>query len=227
MTKESLKIISIFLITMNYSLVIADSSLLPMYGGKNREKSSVIVEKDTRFITKAMKSFSSRKHAAEGYVERAFDMYSQNNFVDSMRRFNQAWLLDSKNAYIYLGYGLLYNNEKKSCKAMEMFMQAHKKGLIENGFLADYAYTITNCALTKDNQLQKILFNDANNLFHTASQTPNKRLKAFAYQAWAKSYFLQNDFINSQEMLKEAKKNDGTIDAEFENSLKEKIIYTK
>ena len=49
---------------MNYSSVIADSSLLPMYGGKNREKSSVIVEKDTRFITKAMKSFSSRKHAA-------------------------------------------------------------------------------------------------------------------------------------------------------------------
>ena len=141
-----------------------------------------------------------------------------------MRRFNEAWLLNSKNAYIYLGYGLLYNNEEKFCKAMEMFTQAYKKGLIESGFLADYAYTTTKCALTKGNQLQKVLFNDANNLSHQASQTTNKRLKAYAYQAWAKSYFLQNDFMNSQEMLKKAKKNDGAIDTKFEQSLKAKII---
>ena len=227
MNKESLKIISLLLITTNSILVTANNSLLPMYGEKKREKSSVIVEKDNRFIAKAMKSFSSREHAAEGYVERGFEMYSQNKFDKSMRRFNEAWLLNSKNAYIYLGYGLLYNNEEKFCKAMEMFTRAYKKGLIESGFLADYAYTTTKCALTKENQLQKALFNDANNLSHQASRTTNKRLKAFAYQAWAKSYFLQNDFINSQEMLKKAKKNDGAIDAIFEQSLKAKIIQLK
>ncbi len=209
------------------SLASTDSSLLPMYGGEDRKNNPALLKKDNEFIVKTTRSFSSRKHAAEGYVERGFQMYSQNKFDDAMQRFNQAWLLNPDNAYIYLGYGLLYNNEKKPCKAMAMFMQAHKQGLIESGFLADYAYTTTNCALTKKTPLQKELFSEANDLHDRARQTPNKALQAYAYHSWAKSYFLQNNFFSSQVMLKQSNNLGGQTDMKLEQSLKEKIMETK
>ncbi len=215
---------SLFLIFTSSSLASTDSSLLPMYGGEDRQNNSALIKKDNEFIAKATRSFSSRVHAAEGYVERGFEMYSQNKFDKAMQRFNQAWLLNPNNAYIYLGYGLLYNNEKKPCMAVIMFIQAHKKGLKESGFLSDYATTTTNCALTKDNQLQKELFSDANDLYKQSSQSPNKALQAYAYHSWAKSYFLQNDFPNSQIMLEQSKNLGGKTDAQFEQSLKEKLM---
>ncbi len=140
-----------------------------------------------------------------------------------MQRFNQAWLLDPNNPYTYLGFAILLNKDEKKCKAMIMFMQAHKKGLQESGFLADYAQTSSACALSKEKTQQAELFNDANDLHAQATQTPNKQIRAYAYQSWAKSYFLQDDFVNSQAMLEESKKLGGKIDTAFENSLNEKI----
>lgn len=218
---------SFFLIFTSSSLASTDSSLLPMYGGEDRKNNVAILKKDNEFIVKTTQSFSSREHAAEGYVERGFEMYSQKKFDKAMQRFNQAWLLNPDNAYVYLGYGLLYNNEKKSCKAVTMFMQAHKKGLNENGFLSDYAYTTTNCALTKEKQLQNELFSDANDLHKQSSRSPNKALQAYAYHSWAKSYFLQNDFSNSQKMLDQSKNLGGNTDVQFEQSLKERLMESK
>ena len=218
---------TLFLIFTSSMSASADSSLLPMYGGENRKNNPELVEKDNEFIAKSARSFSGREHAAEGYVERGFEMYSQNKFDKAMQRFNQAWLLNPNNPFIYLGYGLLYNNEKKPCMAVTMFMQAYKRSLNESGFLSDYAYTTTNCALTKESQLQKELFSDANALHNQASKTPNKRVQAYAYQSWAKSYFLQNDFSNSQAMLEQSKNLGAKIDEQLEQSLKEKTMESK
>ncbi len=227
MIKQLFLKISLFLLYTSSSLASTNSSLLPMYGGEDRKNNPEFLKKDNEFILKSTQSFSSREHAAEGYVERGFEMYSQGKFDDAMQRFNQAWLLNPDNAYIYLGYGLLYNNEKKPCMAVAMFMQAHKKGLNESGFLSDYAYTTTNCALTKENQLQKELFSDANDLHTQSSQSPNKALQAYAYHSWAKSYFLQNDFSNSQKMLEQSKSLGGNTDIQFEHSLKERLRESK
>ncbi|MFT5396963.1 MAG: tetratricopeptide (TPR) repeat protein [Gammaproteobacteria bacterium] len=218
---------SLFLIFTSSSLASTDSSLLPMYGGEDRKNNADLLEKDNKFIVKTTRLFSGREHAAEGYVERGFEMYSQNNFDKAMQRFNQAWILNPDNAYVYLGYGLLYNNEKKSCKAVAMFMQAQKKGLNESGFLSDYAYTTTNCALTKENPLQKELFSDANDLHKQSSQSQNKALQAYAYYSWAKSYLLQNDLSNSQAMLEQSINLGGKVDAQFEQSLKERLVESK
>lgn len=218
---------SLFLIFTGSSLASTDSSLLPMYGGEDRKNNAELLKKDNEFIVKTTRLFSGREHAAEGHVEQGFEMYSQNKFDKAMQHFNQAWLLNPDNAYVYLGYGLLYNNEKKSCKSVAMFMQAHKKGLNESGFLSDYAYTTTNCALTKENQLQKELFSDANDLHKQSSQSQNRALQAYAYYSWAKSYFLQNDLSNSQVMLEQSKNLGGKADTQFEQSLKERLMESR
>jgi hypothetical protein len=226
MIKQLIIKTSLLLILISSMPTSADSSLLPMYGGEDRKNNPELSKKDNEFIVKATRSFSGREHAAEGYVERGFDMYSQNKSNKAMQRFNQAWLLNPNNPYAYLGFGLLLKDEKKSCKANAMFMQAHKKGLNESGFLADYAHTTTVCALTKENQLQKKLFSDTNDLYNLAIQTPNDALRAYVYHSWAKSYFLQKDFSNSLAMIEQSKKLGGKIDAALDQSLKEKIMET-
>jgi tetratricopeptide (TPR) repeat protein len=208
---------------------LADTNInyLPLYGGIDRSNNAELIKQDSVFIAKATRTFGTREHASEGYVERAFDLYSENKFDKSMTHFNQAWLLNHDNPYIYLGYGLILNKKQQSCEASEMFKLAMEKGLNESGFLADYAQTTTVCALSNETELQTALFNKSNELFSLATQTPNTTLQAYVYHSWAKSYFLQKDFYKSQTMIDKSKKLGGQIDATLEQSVKERLTDTK
>jgi len=169
-----------------------------------------------------MRSFGTRDHAAEGYVERGFDNYQSAEFDTAMHRFNQAWLLNPENPYVYLGFALLLNKQEHSCEAYDMFKLANEKGIKESGFLADYAHTTSQCATLNEAHEQLDLFTIANKLHQDATQTINERLRAYAYHSWAKSFFLQGDFNNSQRMLDEAKRLGATIDNTLVQALKEK-----
>jgi tetratricopeptide (TPR) repeat protein len=207
-------------------LAASDDIQLPLYGGIDRNKHPELMEQDNRFIAKAISTFGTREHASEGYVESGFDLFSDNKFDKSMKRFNQAWLLNEDNPYVYLGFGLLLNKKEQSCEASKMFKQANDKGLKESGFLADYAHTTTICALTKEKNSQTELFNTSNKLHHQAIETPNEALRAYVFHSWAKSYFLQGDFSKSKVMIKQSKKLGGKIDAALEQSIKEKSKAT-
>jgi tetratricopeptide (TPR) repeat protein len=180
----------------------------PMYDGT-----------DSSFMGSAINSFGTSEHASEGYVEKGFDHYSNNKLGKSMQKFNQAWLLNPDNAYVYLGFGLLLNKNEDSCQAYKMFKLANKKGLKENGFIADYAYTSSQCAVLKEENEKLELFNASNTLYELAIQTPNQRLLAYVYHSWAKSYFLQEDFIKSQAMIEKSKALGGTIDDSLVHAL--------
>tara|TARA_R110000782_G_scaffold86887_5_gene168320 strand:+ start:800 stop:1126 length:327 start_codon:yes stop_codon:yes gene_type:complete len=108
-----------------------------------------------------------------------------------------------------------------------MFAKAYQKNLTKSGLLSDYAYTTTNCVLTKERQLQIKLFSVTNDLHNQASKSPNQSLQAYAYLSWAKPYFSQNDFTNSRTILEQAKILSGKTDALLEQSLKEKSLDHK
>ncbi len=191
----------------------------PMYEGIDRSNNPELQTIDNELIAKATRTFGTREHASEGYVERAFDHYSKNEFKHSMERFNQAWLLNPENAYSYLGFGLLMNQENKSCDAYKMFKLANEKGLKENGFLADYALTTSQCAVLKDKDEKEKLFEMSNDIYETALQTSNNRLLAYIYHSWAKSYFLQKNITRSKEMVEQSKRLGGKIDSSLLNDL--------
>jgi len=194
---------------------------LPLYGGVDRTKNSEFIAQDNSLIEKAMRTFGSREHASEGYVEHGFDHYGNNELEESMNRFNQAWLLNPENPYAYLGFALLLNKQKKSCEAHKMFKLANEKGLNEGGFLTDYAYTSSQCASLRKEKEKRKLFETANALYETAIQTSNQRLLAYVYHSWAKSYYLQKDYLKSQEMVKQSKQFGGIIDDSLLKALKE------
>jgi hypothetical protein len=184
----------------------------PMYADLDRDSSPEYISQDNDLIAKATRTFGTREHASEGYTEKGFDHYSNNEFDKSMKRFNQAWLLNPENPYPYLGFGLLMNVNKQSCKTYEMFKLANDKGLNENGFLADYAYASSQCALMKDESEQLELFNISNKLHEQASKTSSKRVLAYVYHSWAKSFFLQKEFNKTDELIELSKSLGGEID---------------
>jgi tetratricopeptide (TPR) repeat protein len=203
------------------SIVFAetDINLQPMYGGIDRAKNPELNEQDNAFIASATRTFGTREHASEGYVERGFDNYGKNKLDKSMQRFNQAWLLDQNNPYAYLGFGLILKKQEKPCEAYEMFKLANKNKLNESGFLADYAYTTTQCALLKENNKRQDLFDTSNNLYEEAVQTPNNTLRAYVYHSWAKSYLLQENIPQTKNMIDQSRSLGGKID----NSLLEAV----
>ncbi len=213
-------IISFSLIVSLQALAEQTERPIPMYGQADRSNNPDFVAEDNSLIAKATRTFGTREHASEGYVERGFDNYANNKFDKSMVRFNQAWLLNQDNPYVYLGFGLLLDKEEQSCEASKMFRLANEKGLKESGFLADYAYTSSQCALLKDKNERQILFNTSNNLYNVAIQISNQRLLAYVYHSWAKSYYLQENFLKSQEMIEQSKNLGGTIDSSLLQALK-------
>lgn len=77
--------------------------LKPMYGGVARcEKQQ---EMDRNFVRDCVAQYGSKKQACEEMLRFAWKHYAAGNMDLSMRRFNQAWLLDSLNAEAYLGFG--------------------------------------------------------------------------------------------------------------------------
>lgn len=196
---------------------------LPAFAEQSEQQTPMYNATDTSFMASAINSFGTREHASEGYVEHGFAHYSNNKFKKSMRRFNQAWLLEPDNpyAYAYPGFGLLLQKKEQTCQTYKMFKLANDKGLKESGFLADYAYTSSQCASLKEAKEKQDLFNVANTLYKAATQTSNQRLLAYVYHSWAKSHILQKDLIKAQEMVDLSKSFGGSIDSSLLQSLKD------
>ena len=219
----ALSILLIFL-SLSSSFVFADTEphYLLMYGDVDKSSDDLLTEADNIFIVRAIRTFGTREHASEGYTEHGFNHYSENKLDKSMQRFNQAWLLNRDNQFVYLGFGLLLIKQNKLCEATEQFSIAREKGLDEGGFLADYAHTLTKCALLKNKDEQNNLFSYSNKLYEEAIKTHHNNVRAYAYHSWAKSYFLQNDYSNSLIMLNESIANGGKPDEQLAKLIKEK-----
>ncbi|WP_395062210.1 tetratricopeptide repeat protein [Flavobacterium sp.] len=99
-------------------------NLLPMYG--NLKKCDSQVQMDTDFIIESEKQFKNRKLASEYYVSKGWQYFYENNYDLSMKRFNQAWLLDNKNANVYWGFGNLLGLKKDYKSSISFFEKSIK-----------------------------------------------------------------------------------------------------
>ncbi len=79
------------------------------------------IEIDNAFFADCDKQFENRKSAAEYYIQSAWNSFYKNDDVTSMKRFNQAWLLDKKNADVYWGFGNLLGKKGEYEKSIKFF----------------------------------------------------------------------------------------------------------
>ena len=99
-------------------------NLLPMYG--NSPKCTAQIKIDNDFLAHVDSEFSDRKSAAVYYVDKAWEYYYNNDLESSMKRFNQAWLLDSTNADVYWGFGNLLGRQNELEESIYFFEKSLK-----------------------------------------------------------------------------------------------------
>lgn len=98
-------------------------NLLPMFG--NAVKCPEQIQADSAFLLTVDKQYKGdRKRAAKDWTQRAWTYFNRNVPDTAMMRFNQAWLLDSTNADIFLGFGSLLGNQKKFREAILLFKKS-------------------------------------------------------------------------------------------------------
>jgi len=86
-------------------------NLLPMYG--NAPKCKEQIKSDEEFFAFTDSKFKDRKTAALASIQLGWNYFYKNDLETSMKRFNQAWLLDSLNADVYWGFGNLLGRKNQ------------------------------------------------------------------------------------------------------------------
>ncbi|NDV69838.1 M48 family metallopeptidase [Dysgonomonas sp. 25] len=98
------------------------TNLKPMYGKGKKTKGQL--EADREFLRICDSIYSSRQKAAIEHVEMGFYYIGVNDNETAMKRFNQAWLLDSLNTYVYCGFGILMYEKSAYKESMDLLDKA-------------------------------------------------------------------------------------------------------
>lgn len=231
-----IKVLSILLFTTFFSFAqnsyyekwtaMADNdiSLQPEYGNVEKTESQKVddenFKEDILEYYKGDTMAASKKMSDLGFTY----LYDKGDFVTAMRRFNQAFLLDPKNADAYYGYGTIFFNLGAMTKAREQYDKGleidpeHSEILTDYGttYLGDYYESLENGEgntaefLTKaDEYLEKSLEFDKED-----SNTIYKLSIVKMYMG---------DCKEARELLKEAKKmNNPNVTESYERELNEK-----
>ncbi len=126
-----------------------DINLQPEFGSAEKNESQIKADND--FIEEILKHYDNKQDASKKMTELGFQyLYERRDLQTAMKRFNQAYLLEPKNADIYYGYGTVYFNLGAMEKAREQFDKGllinpnHSKMLTDYGttYLGDYYNTL-------------------------------------------------------------------------------------
>lgn len=82
-----------------------------MFGGVKKCDEQLKIDSD--FIQECKTKFKTNSEAVKFHLDKGWEYYYYKQFEESMKRFNQAWLLDSTNADVYWGFGTILGNQLK------------------------------------------------------------------------------------------------------------------
>ena len=215
-------------------------NLIPMYGYPNIEKSADQKKADEVFIKTFSGSAGSRQKASKEFSGRGWFYLQQGDRANSMRRFNQSWLLDPEYYMPYWGFGVLLNTQDKAAEATAHFDKA--LSLIDDNdsdkprLLGDVAKAYIaqgHNVLTTDKVKSEELFEKANSFANEAfkldPQFCNKALKIDpqfneAYRLGARINYDQGNYKKAWEVVKRSRSSGSDhFDPEFIEKLSGKI----
>lgn len=172
-----------------------------MYG--EVEKCKEQIESDNNFILEMDRLFPSRTDAANDRIKSAWEYFNRKDYETSMKRFNQAWLLNPNLYEIYWGFGSIIGNQGNSNAARKYFEIAKKFNPTDSNF-----YVASSMASARTYLKE----NDTKYLYDSISDL-EKGLKIDAKNA--RLYYLlstSNFYLNNIELAKKYLKEAENID---------------
>jgi tetratricopeptide (TPR) repeat protein len=178
-------------------------NLQPEYGHKQKTKEEITVDND--FIALCLKNDTTHRKASDHLVRLGFTHLYQGDIEPAMRRFNQAWMLDSTNENSYWGFGAIYG----SFNDYKLALDQYNKGLTANPnssvLLTDKA-TIYMMTFQKGGTIDNL--KTAIDLFQKSYAIDvNNQNTLYKLSI---CYFFNNDCISAMKYYNECKKLGGT-----------------
>ncbi len=211
-----------FLILVASAFKIAyaqDISLLPKYG--SLPKNEVQKSSDEKFIARIDEYYKgNRKKAAEEISARGWQFLRQGNVTDAIRRFNQAWLLDSSNGGALWGMAAIQASTGKAADSLKLFEEAEHSIGNDIDFSVDYAKAIGVAGAQTRNDA---LLQDAFARFARAyEKAPQHTLNL---QNWAVTLFYVGNYAEAWKkiQLAEATPRRAELDSNFIAALQSKM----
>jgi tetratricopeptide (TPR) repeat protein len=166
-----------------------------MYGGIDRSSIPTLKAGDDEFIRGVTGAIGSREAASRAFSERGFKLYLADDLTTAMRRFNQAWLLDPKNAEAHWGFAVVLHDRLDYCGAIPHMETASELGLAGAEFLADFGRITGLCGVkTQGEQAADAepLLRRSEDLFETAVRADP--MSGYVYARWASARYWRGDY---------------------------------
>jgi len=169
-----------------------------MYGVQTKCQEQL--KDDKKFISECDAQFKDRKIAAKYHVDKGWEYFYKTDYETSMKRFNQAWLLDSLNADVYWGFGNLLGTKHEFRESVPLFEKSIK--------LNPNNPKVYECIATSYGQLffetkDVGLLNKTIDNLKTLVQLDPKSASAFGQLTGAYCYFTQKDSARKYLVLTE------------------------
>lgn len=196
----------------------------PMYGGIDRQANPILRAADEQFISGVVKEFGSREVASERFVEQGVRFYQLDDYSKAMKRFNQAWLLNSRNPGAFWGFAMVDHDQGNHCDARRMIEKSFELGLKNPIALADAGRIYTLCAVSDnpfaaDKKHEYLAQSDQ--LYQQAiSQSPNND---YIFGSWATALYWRGDYAGAWDMIAKQRAAGGTPMSGFLMLLREKM----
>ncbi|GAA4386129.1 hypothetical protein [Hymenobacter koreensis] len=198
-----------------------DINLLPMYGGARKPKRLQLA--DELFLATTDRNEPNRAVAAKHFVKRGMDYFRAGDYATAMKRFNQAWLLDSTNADTYWGFGILRGSQGDYNESITLLSNSLKRQPDNQNLTADLAGTLlqrydafrANADLERSLALFELYVSRENNASGNESRIP-------VYAALAMGYFRKQDYERAWQWTDRARQlNPAAVDPTFLRQLRQ------
>ncbi len=195
------------------SNVEEDLSLLPKYGEKEKTKNQKLA--DEQFINDFLKEGITREEASEGIVSGAWEWYYQGDLETAMKRFNQAWLMNSNNPEVYIGFGTIVGFQGKTDEAITLFEEGLEYQSEHPILMCNLGFAYNIKALEQESDRNEY-FEKSIDYFETANEIDSE--VEFCHAQWAVSLYNQDKFGEAIEHINKSQKLGGaSLDPDFVN----------
>jgi tetratricopeptide (TPR) repeat protein len=127
-------------------------NLVPMYGSEVITKETKYFTADLTFIETVKEKYTDTE-AAKELVLLGFNYFYEGQLQTAMKRFNQAWLIDSTNAGIYFGFWIVQTSTQT--KEIRNWFFGQNINQVNDSFTAEEYYELGK-SLDSDNFYEKI-----------------------------------------------------------------------
>ncbi len=163
-------------------------NLLPMFGGQ--PKCEEQLKDDRKFISECEAQFKNRQIASKYHVDKGWEYFYKTDYETSMKRFNQAWLLDSLNAEVYWGFGNLLGTKHEFRESIPLLEKSIK---LNPANPKSYECIATSYGQLFFETKDVALLNKSIDNLKIATQLDPRNASAFGQLTGAYSYFTQKD----------------------------------